>query len=640
MGEQNISGEKDEDERRHFMRHVLRDLRALEKMLQDDTFETGIRRIGAEQEMFLVDDKFRAMDCSPQVLAALDDPQFTTELGLFNIEFNALPTEFGGPCLSELNTQITGAVRKARAAAQAQGAGVALVGILPTMKKSDLSLASMTPQPRYRALNDTMTALRGKAYDFHIKGTDEFIVQHDNVMLEACNASFQVHFQVAPDEFAHLYNVAQAIAGPTLAVATNSPMLFGKRLWKETRIALFQQSVDTRSSGTHIREMHPRVSFGTRWIKESVLEIYRDDISRFRLLFSGGEAEDPFEALEAGRAPKLSALRMHTGTVYRWNRACYGISDGKPHLRIENRVLPAGPTPADETANAAFWFGLMSAVAHQYDDISEHLEFVDAKDNFFSAAHHGLAGSMTWTDGERRPIPEVILDTLLPLAQSGLERGGVDAEDIQRYLGIIEARVRAEQTGADWMLNSFNAMQQTHRLSERLTALTQSLIEQQKSEKPAHEWPLASAAEELAWEDHYQLVGQYMSTDLFTVNEDEIVDMVAAVMQWQHVHHVPVEDTDHRLVGLVTRRGFLRLLAKGVVTEDTAIPVRDIMTTDLIVITPETSTLEAIRLMREHQISGLPVVEDEHLVGMVTERDFMHIARELIEERLASVPKK
>lgn len=638
MGDHNITGQKGEDARRRFMRHVLRDLRALEQMLQEAAFETGIRRIGAEQEMFLVDPKFRAAARSPEILAALNDPQFVTELGLFNIEFNASPVEFGGRCLHNLNEQVTQAVRKARQAAQAHGADVALVGILPTMKKSDLGLDNMTPHPRYRALNDTMTALRGKAYDFHIKGTDEFIIQHDNVMLEACNASFQVHFQVAPDEFARLYNVAQAVAGPTLAVATNSPMLLGKRLWKETRIALFQQSVDTRSSGTHIRQMHPRVSFGSRWVQDSVLEIYRDDISRFRLLFSGEEPEDPFEALAAGRAPKLSALRLHTGTVYRWNRACYGISEGKPHLRIENRVLPAGPTPADQTANAALWFGLMSGVAQRYDDISAHLEFTDAKDNFFSAARHGLAGSMSWTDGVRRTTAEMVLDVFLPLAEQGLQRGGVDAEDIGRYLGIIEQRVRAEQTGADWMLKSFNAMGEEQGLDKRLSALAQSLVEQQTSEKPAHQWALASVAEEAGWEAHYELVGQYMSTDLFTVNEDEVVDMVAAVMQWQHVHHVPVEDTSHRLVGLVTRRAFLRLLAKGILADDTAIPVRDIMTTDLIVISPDTTTLEAIRLMREHQISGLPVVEDGHLVGMVTERDFMHIARDLIEERLAQKP--
>src|SRR5690554_1421131 len=266
MGEQNIKEGKGEDERRHFMRHVLRDLRALEQMLQDGVFETGIRRIGAEQEMFLVGDKFRAATCSPQVLAALDDPQFTTELGLFNIEFNALPTEFGGRCLRDLNAQITQAVRRSRAAAQLHGADVALVGILPTMKKSDLGLKNMTPQPRYRALNDSMTALRGKAYDFHIKGTDEFIIQHDNVMLEACNASFQVHFQVAPDEFARLYNVAQAVAGPTLAVATNSPMLLGKRLWKETRIALFQQSVEDRKS-TRLNSSHVRISYAVFCLK-------------------------------------------------------------------------------------------------------------------------------------------------------------------------------------------------------------------------------------------------------------------------------------------------------------------------------------------------------------------------------------
>lgn len=635
MGQQNVNSETGEEERRRFMRQLLRDVRALEQMLDDGMFETGIRRIGAEQEMFLVDDQGRPATCSLEVLDRLSDPCFTTELGLFNIEFNARPAEFGGHCLRDLEEQLTVAVDKARRAAGDVGADVALVGILPTMKKSDLGMENMTPRPRYKALNDSMTALRGKAYDFHIKGIDEFIIQHDNVMLEACNTSFQVHFQVAPDEFAQLYNIAQAVAGPVLAVATNSPMLFGKRLWKETRIALFQQSVDTRSSGTHMREMQPRVSFGHKWIEDSVLEIYRDDISRFRLLFSGGDAEDPFEAIEDGRPPSLSALRLHTGTVYRWNRACYGISDGKPHLRIENRVLPSGPTPADEVANAAFWFGLMSGIIGKYGDITDHMEFVEAKNNFFSAARHGLAGSMTWVDGEREHTPDLVLNKLIPLAEAGLKRSGVDAEDIERYLGIIERRVRVEQTGADWMLDSFNAMEKTNSTAERLTALTRTLVDQQRCGTLGHEWPLAVAPEESSWEDHYQLVGQYMSTDLFTVNEDEIIDMVAAVMEWQHVRHVPVEDNDHRLVGLVTRRAFLRLLAKGVPSEDSSIPVRDIMTTDLVTVSPETTTLEAIRLMREHRISSLPVVEEGQLVGLVTERDFMNIARDLLEERLS-----
>jgi CBS domain-containing protein len=636
MGEQIENSREGEEERRRFMRQLLRDVRGLEKMLDDGMFETGIRRIGAEQEMFLVDRQYRPAPCSLEVLDALDDERFTTELGLFNIEFNAAPAEFGGECLRGLEDQLTEAVDKARTAADTVEADIALVGILPTMNKSDLGLANMTPRARYKALNDSMTALRGKAYDFHIKGIDEFIIQHDNVMLEACNTSFQVHFQVAPDEFARLYNIAQAVAGPVLAVATNSPMLFGKRLWKETRIALFQQSVDTRSSGTHMRELQPRVSFGNKWIEESVLEIYRDDIARFRLLFSGGDVEDPFEAIEAGRAPQLSALRLHTGTVYRWNRACYGISNGKPHLRIENRVLPSGPTPTDEVANAAFWFGLMSGILSKYGDITEHLEFVEAKNNFFSAARYGLAGSMTWIDGEHKHTPELVSNTLLPLAEAGLKRSGVNHDDIERYLGIIDRRVRAEQTGADWMLNSFNSMEQTNSVAERLSALTANLVEQERNRALGHEWPLACTSEEASWEDHYEFVGQYMTTDLFTVNEDEIIDMVAAVMEWQHVRHVPVEDNDHRLVGLVTRRAFLRLLAQGLPSEETSIAVRDIMTTDLLTVEPETTTLEAIRLMREHRISSLPVVEEEKLVGLVTERDFMDIARDLLEERLAS----
>jgi CBS domain-containing protein len=635
MGEQNVHEKQSGEELRRFMKLILRDVRALEEMLERDMFETGIRRIGAEQEMFLVDDASRPALKSLEVLEELDHPLFTTELGKFNIEFNAEPTEFGGDCLSRLESHLSSHVELAREAAQKVGCDVALVGILPTMQKADLGLENMTPKPRYYALNDSMTRLRGKAYEFHIKGIDEFIVEHDNVMLEACNTSFQVHFQVEPDEFARLYNFAQAVAAPVLAVATNSPLLFGKRLWKETRIALFQQSVDTRSSGSHMRDLTPRVSFGNKWIEESVLEIFRDDISRFRLLLSTDVDEDPFEAIERGEAPSLSALCLHNGTVYRWNRACYGISDGKPHLRIENRVLPSGPTPADEVANAAFWFGLMSGMMMKYEDITEHMAFIDAKNNFFSAARYGLGAPMTWIDGKNANVRDLVLGELLPLARNGLASSGVAEGDIDRYLGIIEERVRRERTGADWMLESFNATEDAGSIAERLAAVTSALVTDQSTERLAHEWDVADMPEESSWEDHYEFVGQYMTTDLFTVNQDEIIDMVASVMEWQHVRHVPVEDNDHRLVGLVTRRSIMKSLLENR-SDDTSVPVSDIMLTadDIVTVSPTTTTLEAIKLMRQESISSLPVVEDGKLVGIVTERDFMNIARDLLEERL------
>ena len=176
-----------------------------------------------------------------------------------------------------------------------------LVGILPTLDKSHLSLEAMTPKPRYRELNDAITRLRGGEFEFRLKGADELIVRHDNVMLEACNTSFQVHFQVGADEFARLYNIAQAVAAPVLAAAVNSPLLFGQRLWHETRIALFQQSVDTRDASSHVREQSPRVTLRPPLDRPLGHRDLPQDIARFRALLGADLDEDPFAELDAGR---------------------------------------------------------------------------------------------------------------------------------------------------------------------------------------------------------------------------------------------------------------------------------------------------------------------------------------------------
>ena len=251
------------------------------------------------------------------------------------------------------------------------GASVALCGILPTLDRRHLGMEWMTPIPRYRALNDAMSELRGGEFRTLIKGLDELQATHDNVMFEACNTSFQVHFQVGVDEFARLYNLAQVVTAPVLAVAVNSPLFLQHRLWHETRVALFQQSLDVRSAAHTQRGTRQRVSFGDGWVRDSVLEIYREDVGRFRVLLAAELEESPLALLDRGEIPKLKALCLHNGTVYRWNRPCYGVADGVPHLRIENRVLPSGPTPLDEVANAAFYFGLMLSLGDAYEDISQ-----------------------------------------------------------------------------------------------------------------------------------------------------------------------------------------------------------------------------------------------------------------------------
>jgi CBS domain-containing protein len=454
-------------------------------------------------------------------------------------------------------------------------------------------------------------------------------------MLEACNASFQTHLQVGGEEFPNVYNVAQIVAGPVLAASVNSPLLFGRQLWRETRIALFQQSVDTRSSMNFLRERSPRVTFGKSWVRESVLELFQEDLARFRSLVTSPIDEDPVEEVLQGRTPKLAALCLHNSTVYRWNRACYGTTDGKPHLRIENRVFPSGPTVTDEIANAALWFGLVNVLSKRFDDITRLIHFEDARMNFRSAARLGLGAEYVWFNGVTLPGVKLICDRLLPLAHEGLIERGVRAEDADRYLGVIERRVTRGRTGAQWITMSLAGMRNRRSMAERLSALTAAMVQRQTDGRPVGEWEPAQLSEGGDWKQSFLKVEQFMTTDLFTVNQDDSLDLVASVMEWKRIRHVPVEDHGHRLVGLISYRALLKLLARGVLAQQQKqIAVSEVMTHAPITVAPDASTLEAIELMRQNGISCLPVVKEQRLVGVITERDLMNVAAELLEERL------
>ncbi len=635
----------DREQLRQFMKKLIHDVHALEHMIDEGMIETGKRRIGVEQELFLVDHSLRPANLAMPMLAELNDPAYVTELGAFNLEFNSDTYVFEGDALSRLEAEMNARLAKARLAAQKFGGEIIMSGILPTLEKTDLTLENMAPVPRYRTMNDAMTSLRGEPYEFRITGTDELIMEHDSVMIEACNTSFQAHFQVGSEEFAEMYNVAQVVTAPLLAAACNSPLLFGKRLWRETRIALFQQSIDTRKLSTNTRDLAPRVSFGTRWMKKSVMEIFREDITRFRVILGSDYDEDPFESIRAGTAPSLKALRFHNGTIYRWNRPCYGITDGKPHLRIENRVLPAGPSILDEMANAALFCGLMSSVSREWQDVTEAISFDDAKSNFIHAARMGLEAQFRWLDGKFYPAQKLILDVLLPLAEEGLRVKGIAEADIKRYLGVIDKRVSSGQSGAVWQLKSFAATSGKTKRSEQMSAIAGAMLRNQRAGIPVHEWELAEVKDAGDWRANYTRVEQYMSTDLVTVNEEELVDLVACLMEWNRVRHVLVEDAEHKLVGVVSHHSLLRLVARGSRAGDVeAMPVREVMSRSPFTIPPDTTTLRAIELMREHRVSCLPIVKDGTLVGIVTERDFMPIASVLLEEKLkelgANAPSK
>ena len=634
MGEQNIEEHASESSRQEFMKSLLEEVRALEAMLDKGMVESGVSRIGAEQEMFLIDEARKPALTALKVLKKLDDERFTHELGLFNIEANLSVQELKADCLRRMENEAQEVYAKARKAAHQCDSEIALVGILPTLTMDDLGLDSMVPIPRYHALNDAIMALRGNDLQFTINGTDQLVVKHDNLMFEACNTSFQVHFQVSPNDFARLYNIAQTVTGPLLAAAVNSPLLLGKRLWHETRISVFEYSVDARSTTHQTRGLKPRVHFGNNWVDKSVTEIFKEDIARFRVILTTETESDPLAMVAQGIAPKLKALCLHNGTVYRWNRACYGVHNNVPHLRIENRVIPAGPTVIDEIANTAFFVGMMAGMADQYGDVRELITFDDIKANFLAAARGGIRAQMNWFGDTHMPVRKLILDELLPLAEHGLQKYKVDQKDIDKYLGVLHDRVSTRRNGARWALESLNGMHGRGTEDQRLRCLVGSMVEQQVTGVPISEWVLADFCEQQDWRESYLKVSQFMATDLFTVRPDDIVDFAATLMDWRHVRHVPVEGDDGVLVGLVSHRALLRLVAEGRVGGDHKVTVKEIMTKNPVTVSSDATTADAIRLMRKARVACLPVVDDGKLHGLITEHDLILVSSHLLERYL------
>jgi CBS domain-containing protein len=318
---------------------------------------------------------------------------------------------------------------------------------------------------------------------------------------------------------------------------------------------------------------------------------------------------------------------MHNGTVWRWNRACYGVHNGVPHLRIENRALPSGPTIVDEIANAAFFGGLMLAVPQAYGEIATRMPFDAAKLNFFAAARHGLDAQFEWIDGQSHSAVSLILDHLLPLARQGLIDANIASKDMDKYLGIIEERARCAQTGARWIMKSLSAT------GNSASKLTSEILANQKRGEPVHRWPVIEESGSDEWEHGYRTVGQFMSTDLFTVSPDDLIDLAASVMDWRHIRHVPVEDQEGRLVGLITHRGLLRMMINNA---DEVTTVREIMIPDPVTVTPSTSSLEAMELMRTNRVGCLPVIEGDQLVGIITSYDFLEATAKLFHQHLTT----
>lgn len=625
MGQHAIRKPANEAESRAFTRAVVSDIRALEALIERGGIETGITRVGAEQEMYLVGTDCRPAPYAEDVLARLDDERFTTELARFNLEANFDPQPFADGFLARLEDELESALGKAANAAAAFGARILLTGILPTLRMEDLGVESLTPELRYQYLNEAL--FRGRdSITIVIDGIDNYEGRYDSVVLEGANTSLQLHLQVAPESAAATYNLMQLLTAPLLAAATNSPVLLGRRLWHETRIAVFERAVDNRSHSQLARGFPGRVSFGNAWVEDSILEIFRDNAARFPVILARELPEDSSEVVAAGGVPALAALTLHNGTVWRWNRPCYGVADGVAHLRIENRVLPAGPSIIDEIANAALFYGAMAALPDVYGDVSGRLPFEDAKLNFLAAARLGLGAEFSWLDGRQVDARTLLLDELIPAAREGLASVGVPADQIERYLGVAEARVETGQTGSSWLLDTFRAHRNREPAAVWRDAVS-AMLEQQALGHPVHEWRLADVAQDQAPPE--PAVGELMTRDLFTLRPDDVIDLASSVMDWKHIRHIPVESETGELLGVLTARELLKATRRQK-EDDEQNAVRALMRRDLVSVTPETSVSEALGLLLESDLGCLMVVAHGQLIGIVTERDLLAAAARIM----------
>ncbi len=489
MGEEVDQRDFTREDRARYRQKVRRCLDVFALMLDELRFDADRPMTGLELELNLIDKDGDPAMRNVEVLAHLADPSFKAELGQFNLEINVAPRLIAGTGFDEYERELVGSLALA-----GEGAGadtrVVLIGILPTLTQRHAVLENLSPEPRYQVLNEQMVTARGEEFALDIRGTERLQSVTDSIAPEAACTSAQFHLQVAPDEFASYWNASQAIAGVQLALGANAPFLFGRRLWAETRIALFEQATDVRPDELKAQGVRPRVWFGERWIT-SIFDLFEENVRYFPALLPIVDDEDPIEVLHSGGVPRLPELRLHNGTIFRWNRPVYDIMDGRPHLRVENRVLPAGPSVVDLLANAALYFGLVRELAEADRPIWSQLTFSQAEENFHVAARDGLNASLYWPRRGELPATELVQQWLLPMAYAGLDRFGVDPGIRDRLLGVIEGRCRTGVNGAVWQTSTVERLER--RGLDRLAALREMLrryAELFDGDTPVHTWPI------------------------------------------------------------------------------------------------------------------------------------------------------
>jgi hypothetical protein len=492
MGQQVAARSFTREDRQRYRLKVRACLDVFARMLSEARFHPERRSFGLEIELNLTDDSGEPAMANAVVLAAIADPRFQTELGRFNIEINIAPRLLGGGVLTDLERDARASLNHAEERARTVGAHMMIIGILPTVQARHLHGESFSAEPRYSLLNEQIFAARGEDLEIAIVGVERLSTHADTIAPEAACTSVQLHQQVEIEAFAAYWNAAQAIAGVQVAVAANSPFFYGQELWRETRIALFEQATDTRPEELKLQGVRPRVWFGERWIT-SIFDLFEENVRYFPALLPICEPEDPLETLERGDVPHLGELRLHNGTIYRWNRPIYDVVDDQPHVRVENRVLPAGPTVVDIFANAAFYYGLVRVLAEDERPVWSQMSFSAAEENFHAGAREGLGAHLYWPGLGQVPAAELVLRRLLPLAHEGLRRWGIEAADRERLLGIIERRCVMLRNGASWQSQVFHRLydDQGMERAEALRMMIRRYREHMHSNVPVHDWPIA-----------------------------------------------------------------------------------------------------------------------------------------------------
>jgi hypothetical protein len=476
-----------------FQARLPEQLTALERVLARPGFGLGPRSIGAELELFLVDDRMRPRPISLELLPRVPSERVSAEIDRWEIELGSQPVALAGRPFQALESDLAREWALVDGAARGRGARTVAVGILPTLERGDLNPSAITDLPRYRALTAALRDRRRAPFRICIDGDDPLEIMSDDASMEGANTAFQVHLRAEPGEFARLYNAAQLAAAPALAASGNSPTFLGHRLWEETRVALFKQAGDLRAPDQAQDWRRPsRITFGTGWMRDGAAEQFRESVALHQPLLPVVGDEDALAVVEAGGLPALAELRLHHGTVWYWNRVVY---DPAGHLRLELRALPAGPTLADMLANAAFIVGLTLDLAPEIDPLLPGFPFSFAERNFYRAAQQGLDAELLWPVEPAAPPRPIAARELLPdlieRARRGLAGAGVEGEEIDDRLGVFSARVGSGLTGATWQRRALAAAERE--LGDRQRALALMMdryLGQARAGRPVHAWAL------------------------------------------------------------------------------------------------------------------------------------------------------